>query len=185
VSDRYELIAATYAGDQDAPTITNMCAWLEVSTSGFYEWRGRVPSATTQRRERLTPKIVEIFDSFDGTYGYRRVHVELLRAGEDCCAELVRDLMRELGLVACQPRPYKTTTVPTAGQLTIPDLVARDFSADAPGVKLVGSGGRGESHPPAPTEPCMTVARHTATTIQSVGTPSSTPSARTVGGHVR
>jgi putative transposase len=143
VSEVYELIAATYANDQaavlaDAPTITAMCAWLEVSTSGFYEWRDRPASATAQRRERLKTTIAEIFAAFDGTYGYRRIHVELLRAGEDCSAELVRTLMRELGLVACQPRPYKTTTTPGEADPAIPDLVARDFTADAPGDKLVG-----------------------------------------------
>jgi transposase InsO family protein len=143
VSEVYELIAATYANDQaagtaDAPTITAMCAWVEVSTSGFYEWRGRPPSATAQRRERLKTTIAEVFAAFDGTYGYRRVHVELLRAGTDVSAELVRTLMRELGLVACQPRPYKTTTTPGEADPATPDLVARDFTADAPGDKLVG-----------------------------------------------
>lgn len=143
MSEVYELIAATYANDRaagtaDAPTVTAMCAWLEVSTSGFYEWRDRPASATAQRRERLKTRIAEVFEAFDGTYGYRRIHGELLRAGEDCSAELVRTLMRQLGLVACQPRPYKTTTVPADTRPAIPDLVARDFTADRPGVKLVG-----------------------------------------------
>lgn len=39
---------------------------------------------------------------------------------------------------------------------------ARDFTADAPGHHLVRSGSRRESHPPAPTEPCVTVSRYTA-----------------------
>ena len=45
--------------------------------------------------------------------------------------------MRQLGLVACQPRPWRDTTVPGPCGL-IPDLVARDFSADVPGAKMVG-----------------------------------------------
>src|SRR5206468_2497500 len=68
-----------------------------------------------------------------------RRHAALLRQGEDCGPELVRDLLRELGLVACQPRPWRpTTTQPGEGAETIPDLVGRDFTADAPGTKLVG-----------------------------------------------
>jgi transposase InsO family protein len=46
--------------------------------------------------------------------------------------------MRELGLVACQPRPYKTTTVADGAAPAMPDLVCRVFAADAPGIKLVG-----------------------------------------------
>jgi hypothetical protein len=190
VSDKYAFIAAEYARDQanestDAPTLIQMLAWLGVSKSGFYEWRDREPSATAIRREQLKEKIGALFEEYNGTYGYRRIHVELLRDGEQVGQELVRDLMRELGLVTVQPRPYRKTTVRGADEPDVADLVARDFTAERPGMKLVGSGGREESHLPAPTEPCVTVSRHTALTIQSARTPSSTSSARTVGSHAR
>jgi putative transposase len=116
-----------------------MCSWLGVSSSGYYGWRSRPESATMQRRERLKVLIVQIFDDSDETYGHRRVHAALVRQGEHCSVELVRGLMRELGLVACQPRPWRhslTEADPTAG--AIADLVARDFTAQAPGEKMVG-----------------------------------------------
>jgi transposase InsO family protein len=116
-----------------------MCAWLSVSTSGYYEWRGRPQSATAARRERLKQLIVTIFQASDETYGHRRVHAALTRAGEHCSVELVRALMRQLRLVPCQPQPWRhslTEADPAAGP--IPDLVGRDFTADAPGQKLVG-----------------------------------------------
>src|SRR4051812_43126653 len=116
-----------------------MCAWLTVSTSGFYAWRDRPASATARRRARLAVLVQAIFDASDGTYGYRRIHAALLPQGKDCGPELVRDLMRELGLVPCQPRPWRpTTTRPGAGAEIVPDLVGRDFTADVPGTKLVG-----------------------------------------------
>ena len=49
--------------------------------------------------------IAKHFELSHQTYGYRRIHAALMRQGEQVSAELVRDLMRELGLVACQPRP--------------------------------------------------------------------------------
>ena len=100
--------------------------------------RGRPASTNAQRREQLKPKIEKAFDDSFETYGYRRVCVELLGDGEAVSEELVRGLMRELGLVACQPRAYKPVTTVPGDEAGIPDLVARDFTATAPGEKLVG-----------------------------------------------
>jgi putative transposase len=116
-----------------------MCRWLRVSSSGYYEWRRRPQSATAARREKLKQLIVAVFEASDETYGHRRVHAALLRSGQSCSVELVRALMRELGLVPCQPRPWRhslTDQNPAAGP--IPDLVRRDFTASAPGEKMVG-----------------------------------------------
>ena len=46
--------------------------------------------------------------------------------------------MRELGLVACQPRPWRPSTTKQGQAGPIPDLVSRDFSAEIPGQKMVG-----------------------------------------------
>ena len=46
--------------------------------------------------------------------------------------------MRELGLIPCQPRSFRPTTTIAGDAGPVPDLVARDFHADAPGSKLVG-----------------------------------------------
>lgn len=142
MSDKYAFIAAEYACFQvdgsDAPTLAQMLEWLDVSKAGFYEWRDRKPSATAIRREQLKEKIRELFTEYGGTYGYRRIHAELLRRGVQVGDELVRDLMRELDLVTVQPRPYRTTTVRGENEPDVPDLVRRDFTADRPGTKLVG-----------------------------------------------
>ncbi len=118
--------------------IVRMCEWLEVSTSGFYEWLSRPMSATAARRDYLMLLIEKAFADSDETYGYRRVHAQLLRWGEACTAELVRALMRFLGLVACQPRPWRHSLTEQGLSGPIPDLLGRDFSADAPGTKMVG-----------------------------------------------
>ena len=52
------------------------------------------------------------FEAGRGAYGCRRVTAQLNRDGHGCSVGLVADLMRELGLRACQPRAYKRTTVP-------------------------------------------------------------------------
>jgi transposase InsO family protein len=140
VSDKFEFIDAEYAANKnDAPPIVKMCAWLEVSRSGFYEWRERPASATAQRRDDLKLYVQLSFDDSDGTYGYRRVHADLADWGVPCGLELVRALMRELGLEPCQPKPWRFSLTEGDGQEHhIPDLVNRDFTADAPGTKMVG-----------------------------------------------
>src|SRR5660398_15952 len=115
-----------------------MGEWMAVSTSGFYEWRGRPSSATTARRAELRLLIGKVFADSDDTYGYRRVHTELTRLGVPAGPELVRTLMRELDLRPCQPRPWRPTTTVAGDAATVPDLLCRDFTADRPGGKLVG-----------------------------------------------
>ena len=138
MSDVYEFIDVEYATGLAAPAITLMCRWLEVSRSGYYEWRSRPESATAKRREELKLLVKKAFDDSDGTYGYRRVWWQLARWGVRAGLELVRALMRELGLVACQPRPWRPSTTQQGHPGPIPDLVNRDFTADAPGRKMVG-----------------------------------------------
>ena len=117
--------------------VTFMCERLHVSTSGYYEWRSRPESATAQRREELKILIRKAFDLSDATYGYRRVHAQLQRWDVAAGPELVRELMRAMGLETCQPRPKRVClTKGAAGP--VPDLVGRDFTAAEPGTKLVG-----------------------------------------------
>jgi transposase InsO family protein len=134
VSAKFEFIDAEKAHY----AIVKMCDWMEVSTSGYYEWRDRPTSATGRRRARLAVLIEWIFDDSDRTYGHRRIHAALARQGESCSPELVRGIMRQLGLVPCQPQPWRPTTTLGGDAGPIPDLLGRDFCAQAPGTKLVG-----------------------------------------------
>jgi putative transposase len=116
-----------------------MCSWLHVSASGFFDWRRRPDSATAKRRERLAKLITEAFEASDETYGYRRIHAQLARWGVPCGPELVRSIMRDLGLQPCQPRPWRAgLTEQDDREHHIPDLVNRDFTAERPGQKFVG-----------------------------------------------
>jgi putative transposase len=143
VSAKYEFIdvekaALTETGEKKY-TITVMCGWLGVSTSGYHGWRDRPASATALRRQLLALLVKKAFDESDETYGHRRVHAQLGRWGEPCSPELVRALMREQGLVTCQPRPWRHDLTASDGSAgSIPDLVCRDFTAEAPGQKMVG-----------------------------------------------
>jgi len=144
VTEKFEFIDAEYAVYQESdeehvPSIVKMCRWMEVSRSGFYEWRNAPESATAKRRAELGLIIQKSFDDSDGTYGYRRVHRDLADWGVPAGPELVRSIMRDLGLEPCQPKPWRFSLTEGDGQEhDIPDLLNRDFTADAPGKKMVG-----------------------------------------------
>ena len=118
--------------------IVQMCRWSNVSRSGYYDWKQRGQSTSAARREILSTQVQHAFEHSDGTYGYRRVHAQLARWGTDADPETIRSIMRELGLVACQPRPFRPVTTIAGDAHALPDLLRGDFDADRPGVKLVG-----------------------------------------------
>lgn len=143
MTEKCEFIDAEYAdaaaaGAACAPTLVQMCGWLGISRSGFYDWRNRPESETAKRRGKLRLLVARVFEDSDGTYGYRRVAAQLARQGVCAGLELVRALMRELGLVPCQPRPWRPATTQQGAAGPVPDLVNRDFTAAAPGEKMVG-----------------------------------------------
>ena len=136
---RYEFIDSQKVEPTNRNPVVKMCRWLDVSTSGFYHWRTRPQSATAARRETLLARIRHYFEESEGTYGYRRIHADLTAEQTQCSPELVRQMMRQEGLVACQPRPFRVTTEANAlAAANMPDLLTRDFTAERPGVKFVG-----------------------------------------------
>lgn len=112
-----------------------MCRWAGVSKSGYYAWRDGPDSSTMLRRKELAVMVKDVFESSHGTYGYRRVAAALARQKLAVTPSTVRSVMRELGLVAAQPRAKVRTTVPAQDLDERPDLVRRDPAAPDPGLK--------------------------------------------------
>jgi hypothetical protein len=81
VSEKYAFIEAEYAtvarATARAPAIVQICTWLRVSRSGFYEWRRRSESAEAKRRNHLKLLIAKAFEDSEGTYGYWRIALQL------------------------------------------------------------------------------------------------------------
>lgn len=134
MSEKYAFIR----GEEGNYPVRHMCTWAHVSRAGYYEWRDREPSPTARWRAELGEVIEHLFADSDGTYGYRRIHAALARASRFCDPQTVRSIMAERGLVACQPRRKGPVTTISSDAGNLPDLLGRDFTADAPGCKLVG-----------------------------------------------
>jgi len=90
VASKYEFIETMQLDTAEyAYPVEFMCEHLGVSKSGYYDWRRRPDSATARRREELKLLAKKAFDMSDSTYGYRRIHAQLLRWGHTAGPELV------------------------------------------------------------------------------------------------
>ena len=112
--------------------ITTMCRLLGVSTSGYYAWEQREPSARAQANERLLARMRTIHVKSRETYGAPRMIEELQAEGMRVGHNRVSRLMRQAGLVGASRRKGCWTTCRNKDARPAPDLVERKFVADAP-----------------------------------------------------
>lgn len=87
-----------------------MCRVLEVSRAGYYAWRDRPESARQKTNTRLLVLIKASFMRSRNTYGYRRVHRDILAMNESYGRHRVARLMRANKLRPKMRRKFKATT---------------------------------------------------------------------------
>ena len=110
-----------------------ICRSLGVSASAYYQRATGERSARRIEDERLLDRIREIHRANYECYGQGRIWRALVREGEDAGRDRVARLMRADGIRGAKRRgkPWRTTKAdPEARQR--PDLVERDFTAEAP-----------------------------------------------------
>jgi transposase InsO family protein len=128
VTARYEFIEVEKASF----SVNSMCRALEVSSSGYYDWRSREPSERQRRRDDLAIKVRAVHHRSKGTYGSPRVRAQLVRMGETVSEKTVADIMQQEGLRARRRKRYKATTDSRATRRIAPNLLERNFVANAP-----------------------------------------------------
>lgn len=109
-----------------------LCRVLDVSSSGYYAWCTRLPSARAREDAVLADRIVTIHEASRETYGVPRIHAELAAEGRCCGRKRVARLMRAAGLVGCHRRRYVVTTRREPVAPLAPDRVERQFVAAVP-----------------------------------------------------
>ena len=80
----------------------------------------------------MLDRIRDIHRTSRGTYGAPRIHAELVAQGHAVGRKRIARLMRRAGLRGISRRKGTRTTVRDARARAVPDLVERDFTADAP-----------------------------------------------------
>ena len=112
--------------------IATMCHVVGVSTSGYYAWRARAPSAREQANADLEEKIRVAHKESRGSYGAPRIQIELRERGTACGRNRIARLMRRAGLRGICRRKGWRTTVRDRDVRPAPDLVERNFSVEQP-----------------------------------------------------
>jgi putative transposase len=108
-------------------------AGLARSTFFYHQARLQGPDP----KEKLKAAVTEIFGTNHGRYGHRRVHTELVKQGWTVAKKTVLKLMRSLQLFCKVRRRKRYNSYPGAQGRIAPNLLDRQFEADAPNQKWV------------------------------------------------
>jgi transposase InsO family protein len=109
-----------------------MCRALGLSRSGNHAFETRGPSKRDQEQQQLDVAAAAIFAEESGRYGAPRVEKELRRRGTRTSRKRVARSLARQGLVARQRRRWRSTTDSSHREPIAPNLLARNFTADAP-----------------------------------------------------
>jgi putative transposase len=129
----YEFVRAQKATDPSF-SIQRACRLLlgTKTASGYHAWAKRPPSARARSDARLSWSIRKMWLLSRKSYGSPRIHAELKDSGERVGKKRVARLMRAAGIEGAHRRKKGRTTIRDAKAAPAPDLVDRDFTADAP-----------------------------------------------------
>lgn len=106
-----------------------LCRVMQVSRSGFYDWRAREPDA---HRVHLIERVKAIHKRKRGYCGSRQMAKALRGEGHTVGRCQARGLMREAGVRCRQRRRFRVTTDSKHNEPVAPNLLNRQFSVEQP-----------------------------------------------------
>ncbi|MDF1488211.1 IS3 family transposase [Tessaracoccus caeni] len=122
--------------------VKRLCELVEIERSSYYAWKAGAPAraARAVSDTDLADRIRRIHGQ-DNTMGAPRVTAELndgKPAGERVNHKRVARVMRANRICGYVKKRRVRTTIPEPSSQKVPDLLKRDFTADAPGLRYVG-----------------------------------------------
>lgn len=109
-----------------------------VSRSGYYKWCRAQTSAHDKADKKLSEQVKEIHTEHKGRYGSPRIHQELKSRGLKTSRKRVARVMKEQELRGYTRRRFRHTTDSRHKNPIAPNILERNFSADAPNQVWVG-----------------------------------------------
>jgi len=115
-----------------AYSVTRLCQVLEVSPSGYHDWRDRPESNRARQNRRLVTKISLFHKASRGIYGSPRIHRDLIESGEEVGVNRVARLMSQNDIQSKMARKFVMTTDSKHTLQPAPDRLKRDFDVTSP-----------------------------------------------------
>lgn len=113
-------------------SVNSVLKLLDVSSSGYYDWKNRIPSPQQIRREEVKEKITEIHNESFQIYGAPKI-TSILNANDYVIAErTVSKYMKELSIKAIWVRPYTVTTIDPDFDVKLKNILNRQFNPTHP-----------------------------------------------------
>jgi transposase InsO family protein len=109
-------------------SVQALCRVLQVSRSGYYEWRKRPSSCHSLTDDELRPKIKAAFKKGRKNYGTRRIKKELKKQDVVASRRRIGRLMHEEKLQVQTKRKFKATTNSKHDKPVAPNLLEREFN---------------------------------------------------------
>lgn len=106
---------------------------LKLSKSSYYYQRKQMKSP--DKYATLRTSILELFAKNSERYGYRRIHALLAKEGTRVSEKIVRKIMSECELKVKTKRKIKYSSYKGEISPAVPNVIERDFHADAPNQK--------------------------------------------------
>jgi len=105
--------------------VTRMCRQLEVSRTGYCQWRTRAPSDRAMANAALDAQVAALHAGSKRSYGRPRIVRGLREQGVRVGHERVRNSLRRQDLRAVYKRPYRVTTDSTHHKPIAPNVLDR------------------------------------------------------------
>jgi transposase InsO family protein len=107
--------------------VTRMCRQLEVSRSGYSQWRTRAPSDRSIANATLDAQVAAIHAESQRSYGRPRIVRGLHEQGVQVSHERVRNSLKRQDLRPVYKRPYRVTTDSAHHKPIAPNVLDRRF----------------------------------------------------------
>ena len=130
------------ADHRHAYGVKRLCEVLQIARSSFYAWLDAQPRrAARAAADAELAQRIRVIHSQDRTLGAPRMTAELndgVAAEQRVNHKRVARVMGEHAIAGLRLRRRVRTTVPEPADQKVPDLLKRDFTADAPNQRYVG-----------------------------------------------